>query len=473
MINRNFKSNIIIILTLLSLFSYFNTSEGISTSDNILSDNITDTIFYNGKIVTMDESRPLVEAILIKNGSINAIGNEASILASGDENTTYYNLQGKTLVPGFIDAHSHWIGDRGLTNTTDFNDVMNTLVSSGWTSISELFVNEYRLNELQSSDQADLLKVRVNAYLPLSYDFQRFGDWYQAYQPGYEYSDKLRIAGVKLFADGWYKNPILYYNQSEINSFFQETHNLGYQIAIHSVVTNATDMVLEAFQSILGNVSSTNPQRHRIEHLVLLRDDQITKMADLNLLGCIQLPWFNSDWTVDDVAEEIRPYTARWRELYDAGVHLMGSTDYPYTYEVETPIQCLSIAVTRAGIDGNPILDWMLNQTLTIEEALRLLTINAAYGTFQEDVKGSIEVGKLADVVVLSNNPLYAPETDIIDIKVLMTMIGGEIVFQNHTFETGLPNDTSSAPTNISFPIFTSYIALIVLVYFKSRRKVI
>ncbi|MFW9864343.1 MAG: amidohydrolase family protein, partial [Candidatus Thorarchaeota archaeon] len=89
----------------------------------------------------------------------------------------------------------------------------------------------------------------------------------------------------------------------------------------------------------------------------------------------------------------------------------------------------VSSAVTRVGGLGLTPTDWMLNQTLGVEQALRLITINAAYGTFQEDVKGSIKVGKFADLVILSDNPLTVPENTLADIEVLMTMVGGVVEY--------------------------------------------
>jgi hypothetical protein len=85
----------------------------------------------------------------------------------------------------------------------------------------------------------------------------------------------------------------------------------------------------------------------------------------------------------------------------------------------------VSSAVTRVGGLGLTPTDWMMNQTISVEQALRLLTIDAAYGTFQEDIKGSIEVGKFADLVILSENPLTALENTLSDIEVIMTMVGG------------------------------------------------
>ncbi|MFX0208142.1 MAG: amidohydrolase [Candidatus Hodarchaeota archaeon] len=437
-----------VILGLISFFTFSLMSSPSNGLNQIDLEDAPDIIFFNGNIITMEDNYPFVEAIAIKGDIIHSVGNESDILTLGDSNTRYIDLQGKTIVPGFIDSHSHWIGDRGLTNQTELDGVINTLLSNGWTSISELFVNQDRLNELQAVDAENLLKVRVNAYLPLSWQFERFGDWYQMYEPGYEYSPNLRIAGVKFFMDEWYRQPVLFFNQSELEGLFQEAHDWGFQIAIHSVVTNATDVVLNAFETVLG--SEWNHQRHRIEHLVLLRNDQITRMANLGIYGCVQFPWFNSDMIGRierdiDLIESVY-FLCRWRDLLDAGIHLMGSTDYPYTlHDTKSPLQCLSMAVTRVGVEGHTPTDFMLNQTITPEEALRLLTLNGAYGTFQEDVKGSLRLGKYADLVVLSDNPLTVPESELVDIKVLMTMIGGKEEFIEGIFTTESSSVTSNS----------------------------
>ncbi|WP_455143467.1 amidohydrolase [Candidatus Hodarchaeum mangrovi] len=407
-----------------------------------LQDPTPDYIFYNGTIITMEETQLITESVAVLGDIISAVGNESETFRFADSTTQFINMQGATLVPGFIDSHSHWIGDRGLTNMTELTDVIDSLISYGWTSISELFVNQDRLNELQAVDEANLLKIRVNCYLPLGYGFNRFGDWYQAYTPGYEYSPQLRIAGVKLFADGWYLDPINYINQTEMNQLVQEAHSWGFQIATHSVTPNATDIVLNAYESVIGN--EPNNLRHRIEHLVLLRNDQIFRLAELNILGCIQLPWFNSDWNdhIEPlIGREWAEITGRWQDLLDAGVHLLGSTDYPYVLgDIRTPLGVIATAVTRIGTLGDTPTDFMLNQTITPEQALRTLTTDGAYGTFQENIKGSIKFGKLADLVVLSDNPLTIPETNLKNIEVLMTMINGEFEY----IKPDSPDTTSS-----------------------------
>ena len=391
-----------------------------------------DIIFHNGEILTMEESPTQVEAIAIRNESILAIGDENEILAMAGSNTHIINLEGRTLLPGFIDSHSHHLGDRNLVNQSTPEEVIESVLSSGWTSISELFVNQDRLDELRLLDQNDNLRIRVNAYLPLSYQFQRFGDWYQAYEPGHEYSSNLRIAGVKIFMDGWYTNWNHYFDQVELESLMQEAHDEGFQIAIHSVTDNGTDIVLNSLESILGG-ESNELYRHRIEHLVLLRDDQIERLSNLGIIASFQLPWFTSDWKQAGsypILQEYSHLVARWRDILQAGIPSLGSTDFPWmSQNIRSAMKIVSMAVTRVGISGLTPTDWMLNQTLSVEQTLRLLTIDAAYGTFQEDIKGSIKVGKLADLVVLSDNPMTVPESSLADIEVLMTMVGGVIEY--------------------------------------------
>jgi len=381
----------------------------------------------------MEQSPAQVEALAIKGEYIIAVGDENDILEMAGLNTQFIDLEGRTLLPGFNDAHSHHIGDRNYVNQSTPEEVIESVLSSGWTSISELFVNQERLDELITLDQQDNLRVRVNAYLPLSWQFDRFGDWYQAYQPGQEYSSKLRIGGVKIFMDSWYVNQFHYFSQIELDSLVQQAHEDGFQIAIHSVVDNATDIVLNALESALDG-QSNQQYRHRIEHLVLLRDDQIQRMADLGIIASFQLSWINSDWTQAVSFPVLQNYSnlaGRWRDILEAGIPALGSTDYPWLLGAieRSAMYAISSAVTRVGELGLTPTDWMLNQTLSVEQALRLITIDAAYGTFQEDIKGSIKVGKLADLVILSDNPLTVPENALADIEVLMTMVGGVVEY--------------------------------------------
>ena len=390
-------------------------------------------ILYDGKVLTMEVGRPEAEAIAVAGDRITAVGTDEEVLARRTDRTVTVDLAGRTLLPGFIDSHAHWIGDRAVAGRETAEEAMEAALRNGWTSVSELFVNEERLEELRQLDQSGDLRLRVNAYLPLNWRSERFGDWYRAYEPGHEFSSRLRVAGVKVFVDNGpgigYEDRSYWFTQEELNELLRQADKAGFQIAVHAIVDSAIDMVLNSYEDILRDRPGLE-HRHRIEHAVMLRDDQITRMRDLGVVASIQLSWFNSDWTEEilrDPGPEKAPWMGRWRDLLEANVRTIGGTDHPWTMfgTVGGSMKALYQAVTRIGELGRPPTSWMLDQRITVEQALRLLTIEAAYGTFQEGLKGSVAVGKLADLVVLSENPLAIPPERIQDVEVLLTIVGG------------------------------------------------
>ena len=457
------RHKFILMILLLNIFILTNVTQSISKISNY-SQISPDLIYYNGTIITMDDNHEQVEAVAVSGEKILAIGTIHDIVGMADTSTVFVDLEGNTLLPGFIDAHSHWIGDRNLVNQSTAQEAIQSVVENGWTSISELFVNEERMTELRTLDENNELHIRVNAYLPLSWQFERFGNWYQQYQPGYEYSSKLRVAGAKIFADRWIGNrTLLYFDELELTNLIQEAHNLGYQIAIHSASSEATDMVLNAYESVMGT-GPKDQYRPRIEHLVLLRDDQIQRLKDLDIIASFQLTWFTSDYATeyaDFIGQENVSYFIRWRDIVRSGVTSMGSTDYPWNDgPFGSVVEVINNAVTKVGPLGLTPPDWMLNQTLTVEETLRLMTINAAYGTFQEDVKGSITEGKFADFVILSGNPITTPNDQLINLKVISTIIGGTVEFCGVGYSSlctgGFSNPSSSTMTSSGGNTFTT-----------------
>ncbi|MFW9929427.1 MAG: amidohydrolase [Candidatus Thorarchaeota archaeon] len=479
MYKMHFYSFLIIIFFLFSFIHIPYIAKGfIHSSDQ----NAPDLIVFNGTIITMENSQPEVEAVAISGDKFTEIGNKTNILALAGSKTVLLDLKGRTLLPGFIDAHSHWIGDRNLVEQGSPNEAIKSAISNGWTSISELFVNEERLNELRSLDQENNIRIRVNAYLPLSWQFERFGDWYKSYQPRYEYSSLLRIAGVKLFMDRWIGNTTqLYFNQSELTNLVQDAFDSGYQVAIHSVTENATDIVLNVYEDMLAG-RTNDLYRFRIEHLVELRDDQILRLKNLGIIASFQFPWFNSDYESGLVAVDFNPENlhllARWRDLLDVGVQSMGSTDYPWSDgPIGSSIEAIYQAVTRIGRLGNTPADWMMNQTITVKQALRLLTIDAAYGTFQENVKGSIKEGKFADFVILSENPLITPLEKFMNIEILSTRIGAipefcsngseelcsDLLLSSSTSTMSLSSKSLTTSSPVTSPIHIEIIIMVLL----------
>jgi len=395
-----------------------------------------EVIFHNGIIVTMEELQPQAQAIAITAERILAVGADNEILALKDSSTQVIDLQGKTVMPGFIDSHQHRIGNRMVDGYEEPEPIIPLAIEQGWTSLDELFVNEQRLTELRSLDESGKLRVRVNAYLPLaSPEGDSYGNWYQAYQPGFEYSPYLRLAGVKIYMDhGWGRGKLLW-TQTELDQMLLEAHPLNWQIAIHTVSEPAHTMALNSLEKALGGAADAR-YRHRIEHVVVISDNDIQRMKRLGVIGSIQLngpgTWVDFPDFYQQVTPDMFPHVARWRDLTEAGVFIVGSSDWPWNTLEQgfgSPMLLLYQAVTRAGTNRRPPADWMVGQSISMEQALQSLTINGAYATFEEDKKGSIKPGKLADIVILSDNPLTAPIETVPDIQILLTMIGGKIEY--------------------------------------------
>jgi hypothetical protein len=166
----------------------------------------------------------------------------------------------------------------------------------------------------------------------------------------------------------------------------------------------------------------SNDHRHRIEHCSVLNPGLIRRMKKLRLVASVQPHFVPSDfWVVDRVG----PARARWvypfRTLMHEGLTLAAGSDCPV--EPISPVLGLWAAVTRKSFP---------QENLTVKEALRMYTVNAAYASFDENERGTIEVGKLADLTILSADPLSVPLDDIKKIRVQMTIVDGKIVYARH-----------------------------------------
>jgi predicted amidohydrolase YtcJ len=422
-----------------------------------------DTIYHNGVVLTMEPGQPAVQAIAIKGDKIIAVGSNTSVLAHAAATTKVVNLSGRTILPGFNDAHCHRIGDRSVAGFSTAQEAIAATLAQGWTSVSELFVTQERLDELRTLEGANQLRLRVNAYLPVNYLADKYGIWFGGlFQPRQEFGSRLRVAGAKVFADRaaprrtylsqpHSDNPTylgdVYWTQADLTAIVQQLHTAGWQIATHTCGDAAHDMILNAYEAALGGVSNTQ-RRHRVEHCMVLRDDQVRRMRAGNIIASIQPNWFQSDWT-PEVDETLGPdrvaWAGRWRDLLAAGVRMIGGTDAPWAVRDELngtsgpALKTVYQAVSRIGEAGTAPTDWMLAQSLSVEQALSLITRDAAYGTFDEGIKGTLTAGKLADLAILSANPLAVPPTDLaqlLHIDVLLTMIGGRAEYTRPGFES-------------------------------------
>jgi predicted amidohydrolase YtcJ len=392
-------------------------------------------VFTNATVLTMDPEGNRARSVSIEDGRIVSTSKEAGFTI---------DLEGATVIPGFIDSHSHWIGDRDVVGLTAQQSIDKAL-SWGWTSISELFVSLERLGELCDLESSGDLRVKVGAFLPLNWQHERFGNWYDDYEPGEEFGPHVWVQGLKFFADGapdglgFQTDPPspsvqgdLFWRPRRLGAAFRRANDAGWQIAIHATGDGGLDLALDAFSTV-GREDIVE-RRHRVEHLSTVRTDQIKRLRKLGLIGSIQLSWFHAGaartlirWVGRDRVE----LTGRWRDLIEAGIPITGSSDRPWAFVGRSgpSIPAIAEAVTRISPKGKLPPRWMRSQRLTVLEALRSLTIDAAFAQGREESLGSIEPGKVADLVILSADPTRVPREALWDITVVATIVDGTVEY--------------------------------------------
>ncbi len=178
------------------------------------------------------------------------------------------------------------------------------------------------------------------------------------------------------------------------------------------------------------NVGSNH--RWRIEHFQITTPSDIERTAKLKIIPAIQTVHATSDKNMAEtrIGPERMKYAYAWRKIIKAGLVIPNGSDAPI--EIVNPYHGLYAAVTRMDRDGQPAGGWYPEEKMTREEALKSFTIWAAYGQFEETIKGSLKEGKLADFVVLDRDYMVCPESEIKDISPLMTVVGGEVVFKKN-----------------------------------------
>ncbi|MCI0903310.1 MAG: amidohydrolase [Chloroflexi bacterium] len=314
--------------------------------------------------------------------------------------------------------------------------ICGMLNRAGLTSVHDARVTAEEFQTYQDGKAAGELSLRVYALM-----------WYPQFpalrDAGIKSGlgdDLLRIGGIKMVADGaiatrtaYLSQPyegsqcdhgILAMEQDEIEEQVMVMHRAGFQVCIHANGDLTIDMVLTAYEKAQKAYPRVNT-RHRIEHCTLVNEDLLMRMK---ALGCIATPFCTY---VYHHGEKMRYYGEQrleWmfaqRSFIDSGVVSTGATDYPPgPFE---PLLGIQSCVTRTDSTGK---EWGVNQRVSVEEALRLYTLNGAYASFEEDSKGSIETGKLADLVVLGSDPNKVDPLGIKDIAVERTIVGGETVY--------------------------------------------
>lgn len=267
--------------------------------------------------------------------------------------------------------------------------------------------------------------------------------------------DRLDIKSVKLMADGALgshgaamiepfeddteNRGLRMYTDSELNAMVQKANDMGFQVAIHAIGDYANRQALNAFELVQGGVAS--PLRNRIEHAQVIALADIPRFAALGVIASMQATHATSDMnmTEDRIGSERVRGAYAWRKLLDSGALIANGSDFPV--ELANPMYGLYAAVTRRSRAGLPEGGWYGSERLNREETLHSFTLAAAYAAHQESRLGSLEAGKWADFIVVDRDFFEIPESEIDDIQVLQTWVGGELVFEHCEDENSVDCD--------------------------------
>ncbi len=506
---------------------------------------IADIILENANVITMEPSLPAASVVASRGGRILAVGGRETRRTFAGSGTKFIDCQGKTVIPGFIDAHCHlfsfirkllsldvgpdavhciadikagvkkrtqdtpegvWISGTGLSDfyltekrlptrleldevaprnpvvlahaglhqavlnsralnlagigkgkpvpegatvekdasgeptgrvyellgyireqvmpsltDDEFNEGMALVsrhyLSQGITSIGEATVvnNLARFNILRDFEDRGILVPRV--YMMFGYDY--LNDFKAAGLSFRDGDDRLRLGGVKLIVTE--STGQVYPAQADLNRIVVGSEQAGFPVAVHAIQAPA---VLAAVAA-LGQ--RARPElRHRLEHCLECSPEILAKLQILKPVVVTQPPflYYGGDRMLAAQPESHRPWFYNFKSLYESLI-LAGSSDSPVSGDY--PLMGIYAAMSRKTQGGqviNPL------EAISAAEGLKMYTLNAAYASFDENNKGSLTPGKLTDMVVLSESPLTASPEELKEIKVMMTIVGGRVVWE-------------------------------------------
>jgi predicted amidohydrolase YtcJ len=512
---------------------------------------IAGLILENANILTCDDRQPRAQALSAFEGRIGQVGLNRDIQSLKTKNTRIIDCQGKTLVPGFNDAHCHFFSALRQLFSLDLNpvavhsiaDIQSAIrrkiqyVPSG-TWISGADYNEFYLEEKRHPNRADLdiaapdhpviLTHRsMHACVLNSLAMQIVGinneseeppggiidrdlksgepngilfemlPWVQKriqsplssqeYYWGIAELNKRNLeVGITSFCDATLTNNVAQFetfselidkgliqsrvnlmlgadqlpqaltspdlatsnptslntgilkivisqatgqmqpDQNELNHLVLESNRNDFQVAIHAVEKNSVEAAVTALEQAQRHLALKD-WRNRIEHCSECPPELVTRIARLKAVVVTQpaFLFYQGDRYLHQVPSETQPFLYPFKSLSDAGVVLAGSSDSPVVSN--NPLMGIYSAAARRAESGQILAS---EQRLTAQRALEMYTLGSAYAGFEENEKGSLAVGKLADIVMLSDNPLTCPLEAIKNIRVEMTILGGKVVWE-------------------------------------------
>ncbi|MGC2161827.1 MAG: amidohydrolase [Silvibacterium sp.] len=325
-------------------------------------------------------------------------------------------------------------------------------LSFGVTSVQDMGVFGSRgaetmievLRVYQELDHAGELSIRISAHLPLP-------EWKRLANAGITAnfsSGRLQVGAVKSFSDGslgsttaWFFDPYSdaphtcglpsdeLFDAENMYSNLRDADRAGLQVAIHAIGDRANSVVLDMCER-LWKENGRRDRRIRIEHAQHLRPQDVSRFKDLSVIASVQ-PYHCIDdgcWAEKRIGHERAKTAYAFRSLIDAGAKVVFGSDW-WVAPIN-PLLGIYAAATRRTVDGNFPDGWIPEQRVSVEEAVYAYTLGAAYASQEENIKGSITPGKLADIVVLSEDIFSIDPIRIAEVNVELTIFDGKVAYE-------------------------------------------
>ena len=320
-------------------------------------------------------------------------------------------------------------------------------LENGITSFQDAGSGSNSINAYREGLSSNSLRIRLYVMLT-SRDPDLLKEWYKKGPEIGTGNDYLTIRSIKLNTDGALGSRGAWLLDSYTDRpghFGMATQSMdyvyevsrdglanGFQVNSHAIGDRANREVLDQYEKVFNeNPKLAENHRWRIEHAQHIDPADIPRFGLMGVIPAIQGIHMASDrpWAIDRLGRQrIIESAYVWRDLIDSGAILINGTDVPV--EPIDPIASIYASTARKTLKGKPEGGYEPNQKMTRLEALKSYTINAAYGAFEEDIKGSIEIGKYADFTVISQNIITVPEDQILNTKVRYTIINGQIEYK-------------------------------------------
>lgn len=318
----------------------------------------------------------------------------------------------------------------------------------GITSLSNNGVKPEHLDAIDTMATQDALYIRINEWPFLLDGLDKAIGWRNRFAN----NEKIRVGTLKIMFDGvmsnysaWMLEPYAD-NPSETGYPLIEPEKLlpmvvaadqaGFQVAAHVIGTRAIHTMLDIYEQAQQQ-NGKRDSRHRLEHVEASQPDDRRRFAELGVIASMTPVHCTADlegYYISRLGEKGH-YGFAWRSFLDHGVHLSFGTDWPAVDLKEpSPLEQIFAAVTRCTPQNYGRLKWHLEQQITIQEAIRSYTLESAYAERMDHRKGSLTPGKLADMIILSENILDIPPEKLLETEVLMTIFDGKIVFRTDSF---------------------------------------